>query len=249
MRISHKYKFVYIAIPKTGSSTVRYLLDKYSDISSDDPYWSLTIGPHPNAKQIKTYFDIKGWNWDEYFKFTVVRHPIPRIKSSIAYALKAGEQAYKSSNYSLKVLTAYADAISSANIDNGLKGDQLKWELSTRMLYEEKISVIDFMYKHMANQYSYVYNDSKKCLVNEIIKLEYFESGLQKVWKRLGLDNRDLLHIPKYNVTEPLFQTMCSNKLMDIDVFGKYRKFIKEKFQQDFYHFKYEYLKDFLSPC
>jgi len=248
MRISHKYKFVYISIPKTGSSTVRYLIDKYSDISSDDPYWSLTIGAHPNAKQIKTYFGIKGWNWDEYFKFTVVRHPIPRIKSSIAFALKAGEQSYKSCNYSLKVLTAYADAISSFNIRNGHQGDQFRWELSTRMLYEEKISVIEFMYKHMATQYSYVYDDSGECLINGIIKLENLESDLQKVWKRLGLDNRDLLHIPKYNVTEPLFQTMCWNKLMDMDVFGKYRNFINEKFKQDFYHFNYEYLKDSLPP-
>jgi len=245
MRISHKYKFVYISIPKTGSSTVRYLLDNYSDISSDDPDWPSNY-IHPNAKQMKAYFGIKGWNWDEYFKFTVVRHPIPRIKSSIAYALKAGEQAYKSSNYSLKVLTAYADAISSANIDNGLKGDQLKWELSTRMLYEEKISVIDFMYKHMANQYSYVYNDSKKCLVNEIIKLEYFESGLQKVWKLLGLDNRDLLHIPRYNATEPLFQTICWNRLKNMNAFDNIT--IKEfmwpfnlKFNQDFKFFKYKH--------
>jgi len=248
MRISHKYKFVYISIPKTGSSTVRYLLDKYSDISSDDPDWPSNY-IHPNAKQMKAYFGIKGWNWDEYFKFTVVRHPIPRIKSSIAYALKAGEQAYKSGIVSVK--NNFSDDQTNITEDclRQIKKVQYNEDFISKelKLYKKEISIVEYMNKYMSTQYSYTFDDSNnKFLLNTFIKLENLESGLQKVWKLLGLDNRDLLHIPRYNATEPLFQTICWNRLKNMNAFDNIT--IKEfmwpfnlKFNQDFKFFKYKH--------
>ena len=74
MRISHKNKFIYVAVPKTGSLTIRKVLGKYSDIHSvsdkTSPYhW------HTKASDLREHFIKKNWRWDDYFKFTFVRNP------------------------------------------------------------------------------------------------------------------------------------------------------------------------------
>ena len=80
MRISHKHKFVCISITKTGSTSVRYSLDEYSEIESQGdfkkPYFH-----HVEAERLQTHFEKKNWNWDDYFKFTFVRNPYSRLVS------------------------------------------------------------------------------------------------------------------------------------------------------------------------
>ena len=86
MRISHKHKFVYISITKTGSTTIRHLLNKHSDIISTGSQGDFRH--HNTAQQLKDVFTKKDWNWDDYLKFTVVRHPISRIYSMYKYKLR-----------------------------------------------------------------------------------------------------------------------------------------------------------------
>lgn len=84
MRISHKYKFVFISVPRSASTTCRKILDKYSDIKSthitkiDE---SFPFYHHITAKEVKKIFEEKGWEWDEYRKFCLVRNPFDRIVS------------------------------------------------------------------------------------------------------------------------------------------------------------------------
>jgi hypothetical protein len=89
MIISHNHKFLTIAIPKTGSKSIRESLDatdsNYIDVRpvADDinsPYYQ-----HVNADRLKCEFDEKGWNWDEYFKFTFVRNPYSLVVSMYSY--------------------------------------------------------------------------------------------------------------------------------------------------------------------
>lgn len=84
MRISHSRKFVFLATPRTGSTTARNILDNYSDIKSihitetseDFPYYH-----HISASELKSIFADRSWNWDSYKKFCVVRNPYDRIVS------------------------------------------------------------------------------------------------------------------------------------------------------------------------
>lgn len=84
MRISSKYKFVYIAIPKTGSETIRESLNLYSNIHSESDktspyYW------HTKSKTLKNHFKKMNWNWNDYFKFTFVRNPWDMLVSLYKY--------------------------------------------------------------------------------------------------------------------------------------------------------------------
>lgn len=84
MRISHKYKFVFISVPRTASTTCRQVLDQYSDITSihiTKTNDSFSFYHHITAKEVKKIFGEKGWKWDEYKKFCLVRNPFDRVVS------------------------------------------------------------------------------------------------------------------------------------------------------------------------
>ncbi len=72
MRISHRYKFIFISKPRCASTMIRQALNPYSDIfsSSQPPYHH-----HTTALELKLHFDEQAWNWNDYFSFTTVRNP------------------------------------------------------------------------------------------------------------------------------------------------------------------------------
>ena len=84
MRISHRHKFVFFSNPKTGSSSIRKLLDPYSDLAgvpyqqtdAEMPFFS-----HMRPEEARLAFEGKGWDFDEYFRFTFVRNPWARLVS------------------------------------------------------------------------------------------------------------------------------------------------------------------------
>jgi len=84
VRISHRHRFVFLANPKTGSTTVRALLDPHSDIrgrpgdecSAQFPFYN-----HLPPRELRPVFSERSWDWDSYFKFTLVRNPWARLVS------------------------------------------------------------------------------------------------------------------------------------------------------------------------
>ena len=84
MRISHSHKLIYLAVPRTGSTTARNILDVSADITSihistitpDFPFYH-----HISALELKKIFAARGWNWDGYRKFCVIRNPYDRVVS------------------------------------------------------------------------------------------------------------------------------------------------------------------------
>ena len=80
MRINHKHKFISIAIPKTGSSSVRYALNKYSDQKST-PGMRDEFYHHSTYSQLKKRLDYI----DDYFVFAFVRNPWDRMVSQWNY--------------------------------------------------------------------------------------------------------------------------------------------------------------------
>ena len=82
MRISHKYKFIFLSKPRCASTTIRSILDPYSDVlsSSVPPFHH-----HSTALELKVYFDKVEWKWEDYFVFTTIRNPWEMIVSYYTY--------------------------------------------------------------------------------------------------------------------------------------------------------------------
>lgn len=87
MLISHKYKFITIDIPKTGTRSLRETLCPLNVIdvvgggfTGNDHIWQ-----HSTAQQVEREFESQGWDWDEYLKFTLVRNPWKRYASLLNY--------------------------------------------------------------------------------------------------------------------------------------------------------------------
>lgn len=84
MRISHKNKFIFFSNPKTGSESLREMLTPYSDIldisyretTKDNPFYS-----HISPKEVKSIFNERGYNYDEYYKIVCIRNPFNRLVS------------------------------------------------------------------------------------------------------------------------------------------------------------------------
>ena len=84
VRISHSHKFVFFANPKTGSRSVRRMLDGVSEVhgcpadevTPDFPFYN-----HIRPCELRGVFKKRQWDFDAYFKFVMVRNPWSRAVS------------------------------------------------------------------------------------------------------------------------------------------------------------------------
>lgn len=84
MRISHRYKFIFFCNPKTGSESVRNMLNPYSDVLStnfrnrtpQNPFYS-----HMTPLEARSVFEALHWEFGSYRKFVFVRNPWARLVS------------------------------------------------------------------------------------------------------------------------------------------------------------------------
>lgn len=92
MRISHKYKFIFFANPKTGSSSVRQFLNPYTDVQPVQNYLKRTpenpFYPHITPQETKILFQEFGWDFNSYNKFVFVRNPWARLVSLYEHVMR-----------------------------------------------------------------------------------------------------------------------------------------------------------------
>lgn len=85
MIISHKYKFIYIHVPKTAGKALRRSLLNQDFITFKEYKLWKTISPtqstqHMTAEQLRPFVDPEVW--DLYYKFGFVRNPFEALVSS-----------------------------------------------------------------------------------------------------------------------------------------------------------------------
>lgn len=93
MLISHKHKFITIDIPKTGTRSFRESLYPLGVVDiHGEPNLNAEFYQHDRAIRAKKQFSKNNWNWNEYFKFTIVRNPWARYFSFFKYFKNYGEK-------------------------------------------------------------------------------------------------------------------------------------------------------------
>jgi len=93
MLISHKHKFITIDIPKTATRSFR---ESFLPLNIIDVYGKPELNAefyqHDCVIRAKKQFAKNDWNWNEYFKFTIVRNPWVRYFSFFKYFKSYGEK-------------------------------------------------------------------------------------------------------------------------------------------------------------
>jgi hypothetical protein len=94
MRISHKHKFIFYAVNKTGSSSIRqYFFEELAE--ENEP--SVTTGlddyhawchHHTTFRPVRKHFETIEHNYDDYLKFSFTRNPWDRELSIYHYIIK-----------------------------------------------------------------------------------------------------------------------------------------------------------------
>lgn len=91
--ISHKHKFIFVHIPKTGGRSIQSALLSNGALH-DEKNQCLLKNPHYSLGK---YYNIFGDPLNSYFKFTFVRNPFSRAVSEFFYIKKKGGCVCKSS--------------------------------------------------------------------------------------------------------------------------------------------------------
>lgn len=173
MLISHKHKFIFFHIPKTGGTSVESKLKAFSDITAinqkDNIYWH-----HAEPQELKTHFKSKNWEWNEYFKFAVVRNPWAFCLSIWTYAhqCKKQWQGMDTSNF-----------------------PDLSWVRAVNNITSNN-NYSDFCLKayRQDTQYNFLHDSSGNCMVDYVCKLENIQKDMDHVCDLLNLPAQKIAH-------------------------------------------------------
>jgi hypothetical protein len=221
MRISHKYKFIFLAYPRTASGTIRKLLDPYSEIKSVNLSQSSIKSPfhdHISAVSLKNIFDQRDWAWDEYQRFCVVRNPWDRMYSLFLWR-KSREG---------KWLKHYSPKINLANIIFSKLPERIAFPFFIMSRFPKKGSA--------KTLHSFISDFDEKILVNKVLKFENLAVELPHYLSSIGIPGENLnsieaqhtnkgraSYIPKYNdLTKQRVQTLFRYEIERFDyAFGR----------------------------
>ncbi len=230
MIISNSHEFAFVHIPKTGGTSITYALDEtieWNDIvCGGTPYgqrfkeaWGRKwgVGKHARASEIRALVgdDI----WRNYFTFTVVRHPVDRVKSMYRWTERiVKEQGWR--RWARFLFPRY-------------RGDMWTWP--TVQAYLETSSFSGYL-KHpklrddliVSSQYEFISDQSNgEIIVDRAFKLESIDNQFEALCQKIGID----AGLPEKNV---------SSGSRDVDVSSEDVEFIESAYERDFVALGYE---------
>lgn len=225
--ISFKYKFIFIANPKCGSTTIHQLLQPYSDITSMVSIHDKPFSKHASASRVKEILEENKFfgrkmKWEDFYVFTTIRNPYRKLESAYAFTMET--QAKKSSQRALENKQKMNRANSNGDNQELNPFHYNKDKLITfhQFLDGKHINSIAIE-KMIYDDYRF---DDRKCLVNEIIKLEEFDKKLPQLFEKLKIP-------VKYKNIPKILKTPNKN-IYKTNWGVEYRKKIVEMYSEDF---------------
>jgi hypothetical protein len=179
MLISHSHKLITIDIPKTGTRSFRESLYPLGLIDViGEPFIEAKFYQHGTAISAKKQFAINNWNWNDYFKFTIVRNPWARYFSFFKY--------FK--NYADKFLCKDKSIDwSSAEINQGQQCVSLFHNSDER-------TVLKNIILNNSSQDSYYCNENGEIIVNYIADFENLENEFIFLCNQVDINTPTLKH-------------------------------------------------------
>lgn len=164
MIISHKYKFIFFAIPKTGTHSIRFALRPHLG-EQDEEHVALFHQSKFDIEEFKNrangHFSVQEIQphltkevWDTYYKFTFVRNPWDRFVSAVIFKNKKLQEV-----------------------------PQLVPQFIEKFL--DKMNFTDNLF--YKPQYDYLIDDNGKFEMDFVGKTEDMEQDYQKICKHLGI--------------------------------------------------------------
>lgn len=99
---------------KCASESVRRALDPFSDIRSTQQY---PFYHHTPLAPLKRHFESVGWDWNDYFVFTTVRHPLAMLASLYNYGRPDRDRSYWWERHRAAVLQAHKTGVTIGDLE------------------------------------------------------------------------------------------------------------------------------------
>ena len=204
MIISHKHKFIFIAIPKTGTHAIRFALREHMGEEDEEQvglfvkkklkYESLSKINHGHISCIQAREALGEQVWNNYFKFTFVRNPWDRYISFCSFIHRENPKFQKTPELFLRRM-----------ID--------KPEIRQRILFRPQVELIC--------------DNNNIPLVDFIGKYENLQEDYDKICKKIGVSSQVLEQLNASNhkpfreyYNDSLFQKVNEFYNLDISTFN-----------------------------
>lgn len=157
MIISHKHKFIFIHIPKTGGTSVQEALKPFladSDIYINDPRHVKNFHKHSTAAEVRKEVGEEVWN--SYFKFAFVRNPWDAVVSLYHWWLRE-DNMVKYASVRFDRIRGYPNFIDFVNSEKDFipLDKQKKWVTD-----KNGEMIVDFIgsYENLQNDLNFIFN-------------------------------------------------------------------------------------------
>ena len=89
--ISFYYKYIFIANPKTGSTSIHQILTEHytkpGDLVAKKSVHEKPIGKHDSLQKVHDFLEAKGMKMEDFFVFSFIREPFAQMVSCYNYEL------------------------------------------------------------------------------------------------------------------------------------------------------------------